>query len=89
MEKKIPLNIKNKENILGKKKGLKRKESSPESSDNNDHSINDSTHESPDRSQNVNCKCLFVMVFFLKMFMEMNGSNVPLVGDGLMKIVLA
>lgn len=45
--------------------------------------------ESPDRSQNQNVNVCIVMAFFLKTFMEKNGSNVHHVGGGLMKTVLA
>lgn len=67
VRKKRPFNIKNKSKKTPKKIAQKKKkiskdrESSGSSSegDYSDYSVNDSTDESPDRSQNENAKCLY------------------------------
>ncbi|KAG5870145.1 hypothetical protein JTB14_020862 [Gonioctena quinquepunctata] len=91
VKKKISLNMKNESKKAPKKTAQKKrkipkdKESSPESSDESDYSVNDSTDKSPDCSQNGNCKCLYWDGIFSE---GVHGEKWILVGLGLMKIVL-
>lgn len=71
--KKRPLNIRNKSKKTPKKSAQKKRKisknkESPESSGKSDYSVNDSTDESPDRSQNVMLNACIVMGFFLKIY---------------------